>query len=85
MFKRIVILVLISTILIMSSSCSSPTAYDIWKEMCDQYPDQKGKVRIVSDNDEGDYHIKYDGVDYYVEYPNSHSVIVDSYLTTYNF
>ena len=67
MFKRIVILVLISTILIMSSSCSSPTAYDVWKEMCDQYPDQKGRVRIVSDNDEGDYHIKYDGVDYYVD------------------
>ena len=25
------------------------------------------------------------GVDYYVEYPDSHTVIVDSYLSTYNF
>jgi len=67
MLKRIAILLLISTILIMASSCSPSSPYGLWKNMCDQYPDQKGKVQIVSDNDEGDYHIEYEGVAYYID------------------
>lgn len=67
MHKRIAFLLLISTILIMTSSCSSSSAYGVWKDMCDQYPDQKGKVQVVLDNGESDYHIKYDGVDYNID------------------
>ena len=67
MLKRIAILLLISTFLIMASSCSSTSAYGVWKNMCDQYPDQKGKVQIVSDNDQGDYHAEYEGFDYNID------------------
>ena len=67
MLKRISLLLLISTILIMVSSCSPSSAYGVWKDMCDQYPNQKGKIQIISDNDEGDYHIEYEGVDYNID------------------
>lgn len=67
MLKRIAIFLLISTSLIVASSCSSSSACGVWKNMCDQYPDQKGKVQVISDNDEGDYHIEYEGVDYYID------------------
>lgn len=67
MLKRIAILLLMFTILIMVSSCSPSSRYGVWKGMCDQYPDQRGKVQIVSDNDEGDYQIEYEGFDYYVD------------------
>ena len=67
MLKRIAILLLISTILIMASSCSSSSAYGVWQDMCDQYPDQKGKVQIISDNDEGDYHVEYEGRRYNID------------------
>lgn len=67
MLKRIAILLLIFTILFMASSCSSSSAYGVWQDMRDQYPDQKGKVQIISDNDEGDYHVEYEGVDYNID------------------
>lgn len=67
MCKHIAALLLICTMLIMVSSCSPSSAYGVWKDMCDQYPDQKGKIQIISDNDEGDYHIEYEGVDYNID------------------
>ena len=35
--------------------------------MCNQYPDQKGKVQIISDNNEGDYHVEYEGRRYNID------------------
>ena len=67
MHRRIAILLLIFTILIVFSSCSASSAYGVWKDMCDQYPDQKGKIKIISDNDEGDYHIEYEGYNYNID------------------
>ena len=58
---------LLMTIVMMLSSCSSSSAYGVWKDMCDQYPDQKGKVQIVTDNDEGDYHVEYEGLCYNID------------------
>lgn len=66
MLKRSAILLLLSAILMMASSCSSSSAYGVWQNMCDQYPDQKGKVQIIS-NGEGDYHVEYEGVDYHID------------------
>ena len=66
MLKRITILLLILTICITVSSCTS-SAYGVWKDMCDAYPDQKGKVEVVSDDDQGNYHIEYEGHHYYVD------------------
>lgn len=67
MLKHIAILLLISTILIMASSCSLSSAYGAWKDMCVQYPDKKGKVQVISDNDEGAYHIEYEGLRYNID------------------
>ncbi len=67
MCKHIAAFLLIFTMLIMVSSCSPSSAYGVWKDMCDQYPDQKGKIQIISDNDDGDYHIEYEGVDYNID------------------
>ena len=58
---------LLMTIVMMLSSCSSSSAYGVWKDMCDTYPDQKGKVQIVTDNDEGDYHVEYEGLCYNID------------------
>ena len=67
MHKRIASLLLIVAILIMASSCSSSSPYGIWQDMCNQYPDQKGMIQIISDNDDGDYHIEYEGVVYNID------------------
>ena len=67
MYKSIAILLLISTILIMSSSCSSSSPYGVWKNLCDQYPNEKGKVQVIKDNDGGDYHIEYEGTVYNID------------------
>ena len=58
---------LLMTIVMMLSSCSSSSAYGVWKDMCDTYPDQKGAVQIVTDNDEGDYHVEYEGLCYNID------------------
>ena len=91
MYKRIAILLLISTILIMVSSCSISSTYRLWKDMCNQYPDQKGMIQIISDNDDGDYHIEYEGYDYNIDKlklfsvrENTHEIPKDDVLVSWN-
>ena len=91
MYKRIAILLLISTILIMVSSCSISSTYRLWKDMCNQYPDQKGMIQIISDNDDGDYHIEYEGYDYNIDKlklfsvrENTHDIHKDDVLVSWN-
>ena len=59
MCKRIAILLLILVFGTALSSCSPA-----WMEMYDEYPEAMGKVQIVSDDDEGNYHIEYEGQRY---------------------
>lgn len=91
MHKRIATLILIFTMLIMVSSCSQSSAYGVWEDMCNQYPDQKGKIQIISDNDEGNYHIEYEGVDYYIDKlklfrvrESTHEIPKDDVLVSWN-
>lgn len=91
MHKRIAILLLISMILIMVSACSISSPYRLWKDMCNQYPDQKGMIQIISDNDEGDYHIEYEGYDYNIDKlklfsvrENTHEIPKDDVLVSWN-
>ena len=91
MHKRIATLLLIFTMLIMVSSCSPSSAYGVWEDMCDQYPDQKGKIQIISDNDGGNYHIEYEGVDYNIDKlklfrvrESTHEIPKDDVLVSWN-
>ena len=57
--KRITVFLLMLILSITVSSCGQSSAYGLWKNMCDTYPEQQGAVTVISDNDEGDYHIEY--------------------------
>ena len=65
MLKRIELLLLMLTISIMISSCSL-SSYTTWKDMTDAYPNQKGKVQVISD-DGSNYHIEYEGNHYNID------------------
>lgn len=73
MLKRVAILLLILVISMTVSSCSPSSAYGVWEDMCDQYPDQKGKVQVISDG-ESNYHIEYEGQSYFIDKLNLFSV-----------
>lgn len=69
--KRIAIVLLILVILLVTRSCvvvfsAFNDSYQRWADMCDEYPDQMGKVRLVSD-DESEYYVKYEGQRYNID------------------
>lgn len=65
MAKKGWILLLVLAVAMTFSSCSSDS-YSEWEDMCNTYPDQKGKVQVVSD-DESNYHVEYEGKEYYTD------------------
>ena len=62
--KRVAIVLLIFVLLLVTRSCviifsAFNDSYQRWADMCDEYQDQMGKVRLVSD-DESRYYAKYE-------------------------
>ena len=65
--KRITVFLLMLILSITVSSCGQSSAYGLWKNMCDTYPEQQGAVTVISDDDQGNYHIEYEGQQYNID------------------
>lgn len=65
--KRITVFLLMLILSITVSSCGQSSAYGLWKNMCDTYPEQQGAVTVISDDDQGNYHIEYKGQQYNID------------------
>ena len=64
MLKRISVFLLMLALSLTVSSCGQSSAYGVWKNMVDTYPDQQGAVDVVADDDGNGYHVEYNGQRY---------------------
>ena len=67
MLKRISVFLLMLALSLTVSSCGQSSAYGVWKDLVDTYPDQQGAVDVVSDDDQGSYHLEYNDQLYYAD------------------
>ena len=64
MLKRISVFLLMLALSLTVSSCGQSSAYGVWKNMVDTYPDQQGAVDVIADDDGNGYHVEYNGQRY---------------------
>ena len=64
MLKQISVFLLMLALSLTVSSCGQSSAYGVWKDLVDTYPDQLGAVDVVADDDGNGYHVEYNGQRY---------------------
>lgn len=64
MLKRISAFLLMLALSLTVSSCGLSSAYGVWKNLVDTYPNQQGAVDVVADDDGSGYHVEYNGQRY---------------------